>query len=227
MFIGHFALAFGAKRYLSRVSLAMLFTAVAWADLVWPILVAAGIEEVRMAPGNTVLTPFDFVSYPYSHSLLALVLWGLLLAAFYRQSTGRNGITFTVLALLVVSHWVLDFITHRPDMPLYPGGPKLGLSLWNSVAGTLIVEVAMFAAGVWIYFQATRPRDRIGRWAAIGLILLLLLSYAANFASGPPPSVQALWITAIAGTIVLLTLAWWVDRHREPVRRTESPSVRA
>jgi hypothetical protein len=190
MFIGHFALAFGAKRYLPRVSLAILFTAVAWADLVWPILVGAGIEQVRIAPGNTVLTPF--------------------------------GTTFTVLAALVVSHWVLDFITHRPDMPLYPGGPKLGLSLWNSVAGTLILEVAMFAAGVWIYFRATRPCDRIGRWAAVALILVLILSYGANFASGPPPSVQALWITAVAGTIVLLTLAWWVDRHREPVTRTRS-----
>jgi hypothetical protein len=222
MFIGHFALAFGAKRYLPRVSLAILFTAVAWADLVWPILVGAGIEQVRIAPGNTVLTPFDFVSYPYSHSLAALVLWGLLLAVVYRQSTGKNGTTFTVLAALVVSHWVLDFITHRPDMPLYPGGPKLGLSLWNSVAGTLILEVAMFAAGVWIYFRATRPCDRIGRWAAVALILVLILSYGANFASGPPPSVQALWITAVAGTIVLLTLAWWVDRHREPVTRTRS-----
>ena len=75
---------------------------------------------------------------------------------------------FVVVLALVVSHWVLDFITHTPDMPLYPGGPKFGLGLWNSIAGTMAIEAAMFAAGVWIYTQVTRPRDRIGRWAFVG-----------------------------------------------------------
>ena len=135
----HFALGFAAKRVVPRVSLAVLFTAVAWADLVWPVLVAAGIEQVRIEPGNTAFTPLNFVSYPYSHSLLTLVLWGALLGLIYRATTGKNGSTFVVLALLVVSHWVLDFLTHRPDMPLYPGGPKLGLGLWNSVAGTVLI----------------------------------------------------------------------------------------
>ena len=143
----------------------MLFAAVAWADLVWPVLLATGIEQVRIDPGNTAVTPLDFVSYPYSHSLLMLVLWGAVLGFVYRATTGQNGSTFAVLALLVVSHWVLDFLTHRPDMPLYPGGPKLGLGLWNSVTGTVLVEVAMYALGVWIYLRATRPRDGVGRWS--------------------------------------------------------------
>jgi hypothetical protein len=216
MFIGHFALGFAAKRVAPRVSLAVLFAAVAWADLVWPVLVAIGIEQVRIDPGNTAVTPLDFVSYPYSHSLLTLVLWGAVLALVYRATTGQNGMTFVVLALLVVSHWVLDFLTHRPDMPLYPGGPKLGLGLWNSVAGTVLVEVAMYVLGVWIYLRATRPRDGVGRWSCIALVLFLLVAYVANLAGGPPPSVQVLWVSAIIATTILLIWTWWADRHREP-----------
>src|SRR5438552_173444 len=133
MFIGHFALGFAGKRAAPRISLAVLFIAVQWADLLWPVLLAAGLEQVRIDPGNTAVTPLDFVSYPYSHSLAMLVLWGVVLGLIYRISTGTNGSAVAVLALLVVSHWVLDFLTHRPDMPLYPGGPTFGLGLWNSM----------------------------------------------------------------------------------------------
>jgi hypothetical protein len=216
MFIGHFALGFAAKRVVPRVSLAVLFTAVAWADLVWPVLVAAGVEHVRIEPGNTAFTPLNFVSYPYSHSLLTLAIWGALLGFIYRATTGKNGATFVVLALLVVSHWVLDFLTHRPDMPLYPGGPKLGLGLWNSVAGTVLIEVAMYGLGVWIYMRATRPLDGVGRWSFISLALFLVVAYVANLVGGPPPSVQVLWVSAIIATGLLLIWTWWTDRHREP-----------
>jgi hypothetical protein len=123
---------------------------------------------------------------------------------------------FGVMAALVVSHWLLDFITHRPDMPVYPGGPKVGLGLWNAVAATIVVETAMFAAGVWIYFTSTRARDGAGRWGAIGLVALLLVSYAASILGGAPPSVTAIWIGSIAGTVVIVGLTWWADAHRAP-----------
>jgi len=216
MFIGHFALGFAARKAAPRVSLGLLFAAVAWADLVWPVLLATGIEQVIIEPGNTAVTPLNFVSYPYSHSLLTLVLWGVFLGFLYRSATGRNGNTVALLTLLVVSHWVLDFLTHRPDMPLYPGGPKLGLGLWNSVAGTVLVEVAMYVLGVWVYMTSTRPRDGIGRWATLSLVLFLPVAYAANLAGGPPPSVQVLWISAIVATAVLLAWTWWADSHRAP-----------
>src|SRR4026209_2583440 len=133
MFIGHFGLSFAAKRATPRVSLSVLFAAAAFADLFWPVLLALGLEQVRIDPGNTAFTPLDFVSYPYSHSLLTLIVWGAAFAAVYRMITTETGRTFTVLAALVVSHWLLDFVTHRPDMPLYPGGPRLGLGLCNSL----------------------------------------------------------------------------------------------
>jgi hypothetical protein len=209
MFIGHFALGFAAKRAAPRVSLAILFAAAQLADLLWPILVALGIEQVRIDPGNTAMTPLDFVSYPYSHSLALLIVWGVVLAALVRRA-------FAIVFALVVSHWFLDWMTHRPDMPLYPGGPKLGLGMWNSVAATVLVEIAMFAAGVWIYLRATRARDREGRWSLIVFVLFLLAIYAGNILSGAPPSVTAIWIAGLAGGAILLLWSARIDRHRDP-----------
>jgi hypothetical protein len=216
MFVGHFALGFAAKRATPRVSLAALFAAAQLADLAWPVLLAVGLEHVRIDPGNTAFTPLDFVSYPYSHSLLFLALWGILFALVYRAVTSRNGRIGMVLAALIVSHWVLDWITHRPDMPLYPGGPKVGLGLWNSPRATVAVELAMYAAGVWIYARSTRARDAIGRWAFAALWLLLLIAYFGSNASPPPPSVGALIVFSIPASILIVALAWWADAHRAP-----------
>jgi hypothetical protein len=214
MFVGHLALGLAAKCVTPRVSLATLFAAAQLADLLWPVFLAVGLEEVRIDPGNTAFTPLDFVSYPYSHSLLLLVIWGIAFGWLYRLVTG-DGRAFLVIAVLVVSHWVLDFVTHRPDMPLYPGGPKLGLGLWNVVPATMAVELTMYAAGVWVYVMATRARDRTGRWAFLSLAAFLTLAYFANLVGGAPPSVVVLYYSAMAGGLVLTLWAWWADRHRE------------
>ena len=214
MFIGHLALGFAAKRVLPTTSLAVLFVAVQLADLLWPILVAAGIEHVRIDPGNTAVTPLDFVSYPYSHSLVFLILWGVIFGALYR-AVARERAALLVLAALVVSHWVLDFATHGPDMPIYPGSAKYGLGLWNSTLATVAVEVPMFAAGLWLYATGTKPRNAIGQWAFRGLAVVLLFAYAMNLAGPPPPSVTALWIFAIVGAAILILWSWWTDWHRD------------
>jgi hypothetical protein len=216
MFIGHLALGLAAKRVTPRVSLAMLFAAAQLADLLWPVLVAVGIEQVRIDPGNTAFTPLDFVSYPYSHSLVLLIVWGITLGAAYRAIAGGRR-TFVTLSVLVVSHWVLDFITHRPDMPLYPGGEKYGLGLWNSVPATVAVELPLFAAGAWIYLRSTRARDAVGTWGLWALIGFLLVAYFGAIVGGAPPSITALWVTALVGGAILTAWAWWADQHREHV----------
>ena len=190
MFIGHFAVAFAGKKAAPRVSLAALLLAALFADVLWPILVAVGAEEVRIAPGATVYTPLEFVSYPWSHSLLMLVIWAALFAAYYRSRPGgvRSGL---VVGGLVLSHWVLDWITHKPDMPLWPRGPRVGLGLWDSVTGTMVVEIALFVAGVFLYSRATRSRDRIGTFGWWALVSFLLVFYVFDSLSGAvPPSVS-------------------------------------
>jgi hypothetical protein len=213
MFIGHFALGFAAKRVVPRVSLGMLFAAAQLADLLWPVFLAAGIEHVRIVPGSNPFTLLDFVSYPYSHSLLMLVVWGVVLGGLYRAIAGGRR-TFVVLAALVVSHWLLDFVTHLPDMPLYPGSAVIGLGLWNSVPATIAVELPLFLVGLFIYVRSTGSRDAAGTWALYALVAFLLIAYAASIVGGAPPSITALWVTALFGFALILASAWWVDRHR-------------
>ena len=213
MFIGHFAVAFAAKRSVPDVSLGTLFLAAQLADLVWPTLVLLGFEHFAIRPGITAVTPLDFIRYPYSHSLLGMAAWGALLGTIYLVLL-RNAPAALLLFLVVVSHWLLDFVTHRPDLPLIiAGAERYGLGLWHSRMGTLAVEGLLFAVGVWIYMRATRPLDRIGRWALLSLIAFLVLIYLGTLFSPPPPSLGAVVWSAQA-IWLLVAWAYWVDRHR-------------
>lgn len=213
MFIGHFAVGFAAKSVTPRVSLGTLFLAAQFIDLLWPSFLLLGLERVRIEPGATAVTPLVFEHYPYSHSLLAVLGWAVLLAGLHflwrrdRRSAG-------MLAALVLSHWLLDLLVHRPDLPLLPwGGAVAGLRLWSSLPLTLALEVPLFAVGVWLYARSTRPTDPAGRWGLVGLVLFLLLVYAGNVLGSPPPSVEAIaWVGQLQWLLVLW--GYWVDRHR-------------
>lgn len=226
MFIGHFGLAFGAKRIAPTVSLGLLFAACQLADLLWPTLLLLGIERVIIEPGNTVVTPLDFVSYPYSHSLLTLGILGMSLGGAYmglRRAPAAAGAT---LFLLVLSHWLLDVLTHRPDMPLTPTSrTHVGLGLWNSFWGTVVVEGLLFAVGLAQYLRTTRARSRGGAIVLWSLVAFMVIIYAGNLFSPPPPSAtmvawaaQALWL--------LVAWAWWADRWRSVDGNARSESRR-
>lgn len=182
--------------------------------MIWPPLVALGLEQVEIIPADNALLTLHFPSYPYSHSLLLLAVWGAIYGWVLRLGT-KDSRAWAIGAALVLSHWVLDFVTHRPDMPLYPGGPAFGLGLWYSMPATLIVESIMFAIGLWLYTKTTRARDGIGRWALWSLVAFLSVAYIGSLTAPPVPSVEALYISAIVGSTILLTWAWWADRHRE------------
>jgi hypothetical protein len=215
MFIGHYALAFGGKRAAPTVSLGTLFAACQFADLLWPTLVLLGVERVAIDPGNTAVTPLEFISYPYSHSLEMLVVWGLLFGLAYRVMRRSTTPAAVTIAALVVSHWVLDWISHGPDLPLtVHRTARVGLGLWNSIPATVGVEGLLFAVGVGVYARSTRARDRIGSLGLWSLVAFLVMVSAANLMGPPPPSVTALaWAAQSMWVIVL----WgdWIDRHRD------------
>jgi hypothetical protein len=214
MFIGHFAVAFAAKRAAPTVSLGTWFVACELVDLVWPLLLLMGIETVRIAPGITAFTPLDFVSYPWTHSLLMCAGWALAMGGLY-WALRRDKVAASIVGAVVLSHWFLDALVHRPDLPLAPGSDvKIGLGLWHSIPGTLVVETAMFGAALWFYAAGSKARDRIGSYGFLALVALLLVSYVSA-AFGPlPPNVAAIAWTGIAGGVVFGALGYWVDRHR-------------
>jgi membrane-bound metal-dependent hydrolase YbcI (DUF457 family) len=217
MFIGHFAVSFAAKRAAPTVSLGTLFLSCQLADLLWPNFVLLGLEWFEIRPGATVVTPLEFVHYPYSHSLLALTVWAALVALLYRGFNKRTAAAVTVAAV-VLSHWVLDVVSHKPDVPIAFGETRVGLGLWNSLPATLLVEGSLFAAGIGIYLRATRARNRIGTLALWALVVTLVVIYLVNFFGPPPPSVPAVAWSAQAMWLLVLW-AYWVDRQHEPRER--------
>jgi hypothetical protein len=212
MFLGHYGLALAAKRVAPRESLGATVTASQWVDLLWPIFLIVGWEQVRIVPGLMAASSLEFVHYPITHSLLAVVGWAILIGAVYvlftRRTTGS-----LVLGTLVVSHWLLDLPVHEPDLPLWPGSDiLLGGGLWNSLPLTFILEFGIFFGGLALYTRATKPRDGVGRWGLWTMILVLSLFYLSSFAA-PPPSETAL---AYGGLTLWVFVPWayWVDKHR-------------
>jgi len=214
MFLGHFAMGMAAKKIAPESSLGMLFFAAQFMDLLWPVLLLLGVEHVRLDPGNTAVTPLDFYDYPWTHSLAGALLWALLLSAGYYviQRSKRNAV---VVGILVFSHWLLDFLSHRPDLPLAPGSSTMfGLGLWNSFRATALLELALGFSGAWVYLRSTDPVDRIGKFGSWGLIGVLFAIYMLNLFGPPPPDVRSI---VIAGNALWLIVAWahWCDGHRE------------
>jgi len=225
MFLGHYGVAFAAKRVTPRTSLGALTFAAQFLDELWPILLLLGVEQVRIVPGLMAANPLDFVYYPYSHSLLMAIIWGILVggAYFLLRRYGRGA---WIMGALVVSHWFLDLPMHRADLPLWPGAssPIVGWGLWNSIPATYVIEFAIYAIGIALYLRATRAKDRVGSWGLWAYILVLAILYIMSNGS-PPPSERALAWSAL-GIWLFVPWAWWVDKHREYVGNISIPIER-
>ncbi|MGE5110835.1 MAG: metal-dependent hydrolase [Acidobacteriaceae bacterium] len=214
MFVGHFGVAFAAKKAAPRTNLATAILAAQFLDVLWPIFVLSGFERVRIAPGLMTVSAFDFLSYPWTHSLLMSIVWAALFGTVH-YAFRRDTRTALVLAAVVLSHWFLDLATHRPDLQLAPGLPtRYGLGLWNSRFGTYVVELAIYFGGIVLYLRTTRARDRIGRWGLIAYVALLFMLYIANLEGPPPPDIRTGLIAMLISMPPLLAWAWWLDRHR-------------
>jgi hypothetical protein len=224
MFIGHYAVALAAKKAAPQTSLGTLFLAAQFVDLLWPVLMLLGLEHARIDPGNTAITPLDFTDYPISHSLLAGLIWSVVVGGVYFgvRRYKRGG---WVVGLCVASHWVLDFLTHRPDLPLGFGeSTKVGLGLWNSPIGTVLVEAGLFITGLWLYLVTTREKDRIGLYGFWALVVFLAATHTANMLGPPPPNIS---VVAVAGNASWLFVLWayWVDKHRTALAAGEAKKL--
>ena len=221
MFLGHFGLGFAAKKIERRPSLGTYFLAAQFIDLLWPCFLIAGIETVEVEVGNTEFTPLNFISYPYSHGLLAVFAWSLLFGIVYFLIR-KHRPSAILLGALVLSHWLLDFITHRPDLPLSPfTEEKYGLSLWNNKTATILLELAVFGSGFYLYSIATEPKNRTGRYALWSFVLFMLLVYFMNAFGPPPTSADAIGIVGLSQWL-LVAWGYWIDRNRRHVPGPES-----
>jgi len=217
MFIGYFGLSFAAKKAAPRVSLGTLFIATQFVDILWPFLLVAHVEKVAITPGYSKYSAFEFLYYPYTHSLLMGAVWGVVSGTIYWLFK-RDVRSAVVVGLCVLSHWFLDLVVHVADLPLTPYGDyKVGFGLWNNVALTLIVETLLFLGGAYIYATFTKAKNRIGKG---GLWVLVVLLLAVNLGNtfGPPPSpstsVMTMFVSFMILMGVIISLAYWVDRNR-------------
>lgn len=210
MFIGHYGVAFAAKKAAPKVSLGWLVAATSFIDLLWSPFLLLGVEHVRIVPGYTAVSPFDLYDFPWSHSLLmtsayAAILGGLFFAL---KKDGRGAL---VIAGLTVSHWLLDLVVHVPDLPVTPwGSARFGLGLWNSLPGTLIVEFGLFGAGLWLYFSERRFASPARRYGMIAFTLFLAVAFLGSVSGAPPPSVEALGYFGIM-PVMFVPLSAWLD----------------
>ena len=194
-----------AKRWAPQISLGTAFIAAQLPDVIWPFLVLAGVERVAIAPGDTLVTPLRFEHYPISHSLLMVAVWGLALGLL---GSGRGGSRKGVLMLagLAVSHWVLDFVSHRPDMPRCPGGRRGGPGPVELLWATLAVE-ALFAAGIALYLTSAEVQPRRGRLPAF---LVGTLAAVPKPIWPPPPNTMAAAVSLIVAAPVLRLCELWI-----------------
>ncbi|MGZ8845786.1 MAG: hypothetical protein ACXW3C_04920 [Pyrinomonadaceae bacterium] len=213
MFIGHYAVGLAAKKFAPQSSLGALIAAPILLDLIWPIFLLLGWEHVSIVPNRNPFLRLQFDSYPISHGLLAVVGWATLYASVYFGLTRYLSGTI-VIWFGVVSHWVLDYLVHIPDLPLHAKSRLFGLGLWNHRWLTIAIEIALFAIAIWTYQRETRAKDKIGLYAFLAFVFVLLAAYAGAAFGPAPPSVKKVALITLL-TWLAIPWAWWIDKHRE------------
>ena len=211
MFVGHYGVSFAAKRVDPTIPLWVLFLAVQFLDILWAPCILLGIEKVRIVPGITASNPLDLYYMPYTHSLVAALFWSCV-GGFAYQFVARPARrqASAVVGLAVFSHWILDFVVHRPDLPLYDNSAKVGLGLWNAPALAFGLEAALLFGGVWLCL-----RGRLARSLGTLVFGVLMLAIQAYVFFGPPPtSDRAAASMALIAYAVFAAVIWWLQDRR-------------
>ncbi|HEY3155343.1 MAG TPA: hypothetical protein VGK76_01785 [Candidatus Eisenbacteria bacterium] len=221
MFIGHYGVSFATKSGDRSIPLWVLFIAVQLLDVAWAPFVLLGIEKVRIVPGFTATNPLDLYYMPFTHSLVAALLWSAAAFAVYRLvAPGKRASSALLVGAAVFSHWVLDLLVHRPDLPLYDNTAKVGLGLWNFPALALGLEAVLLFGGMWLYFRSGAVR----RTAIVvfGLIMLGVQVYV--FFGPPPPSGKAAAVMALVAYAVFALVIRMLER---PPRLRQATAISA
>jgi len=218
MFIGHYGPAYAIKRWQPQIPIFVLFIAVQLVDLGWAILVMLGIEKVRIVPGITATNPLDLYYMPYTHSLVAALLWSAVAGGAYGLLKGQSQARRVAVAIgiAVFSHWLLDLLVHRPDLPLYDNTAKVGLGLWNYPVPALAVEIASIVVGLWLYLGNSRARDALGRIGPWVFVALLVGIQLMAFFGRPPETPNQAALMGLVAYFLFAGIAAWLDRHRAP-----------
>ena len=211
MFIGHFAPAFIAAAVTpERPRLGAMFVAAQLVDWGFFTLALFGAEAMRIDPAASVMVPFDLYHMPYTHSLLGAAIWAVAffgVVAVYERSLRMGALA----GLVVLSHWLLDFLVHVPDLTLDGTPPKLGLGLWNLPWLAIPLELGLIGAALAFYLRRTRGP------AGPPLVLagVMLLFQLVNW-FGPHPKAAGpfLYVQALVAFAILTALAAWVGENR-------------
>ena len=216
MFVGHYAVSLALKNFEKRASLGVLFLAVQFVDILFMPFVLLGIERMNIVPDFTQSTHFELEYVPFTHSLVGSVFWAAVAYVVFRWLFVRKQAVALVVALAVFSHWVLDLITHTPDLPLWTDDTiKLGFGLWNSAAATYALEAILLIGALWLYLRATRASSALGKYAIAAFIAILLLINIVNI-YGPPPQGGKIEmaVSAMVAYFLFAGVAFWLDKKR-------------
>jgi hypothetical protein len=216
MFVGHYAASLALKTCEKRASLGVLFLAVQFVDILFFPFVLLGLERMNIIENFTQSTHFELVYMPYTHSLVASLIWAGVAYAVSRWLIVREKSVALVIALAVFSHWLLDFVVHTPDLPLWNDASlKLGLGLWNNAIATYVAETALLLVALWFYLRSTAATSAIGKYGmSVFVVFLLLVNVVNVFGPMQGDSKLVLAISALTSYFLFAAVAYWLATKR-------------
>ena len=214
MFAGHFAPAFVAKTVDRDIPLWVLVLVAQLLDLLWALFLLLGIERIAIVPGITAANPLDLVFVPFSHSLVAAGIWALVAAMAYGSFVqyGRVRGAAWVVGVVVLAHWFLDLLVHRPDLPLIGTRMKVGLGLWVYPMPSLLLELGLLGAALWWYYRRAAPSSRRLRNGVLVLGGVLAVIQTTAAFGPPPPAMTVVAVSGIVTPLAVTVVVWWLER---------------
>ncbi len=216
MFVGHYAASLALKKFEKRASLGLLFLAVQFVDILFFPLVLLGIERMNVVENFTQSTHFELEYMPFTHSLLASILWAGAAYGLFRWVIVKKNSVALIVALAVFSHWLFDLIVHTPDLPLSSDASlKFGFGLWNNAMATYALEAVILLSALWLYLRSTSAMTTVGKYGMTVFVILMLSINVVNiFGPLQGDSKLILAISALTSYLLFAAVAFWLDTKR-------------